>query len=175
MHKSRYVDLASRSISQSRSTVFVGQWMERDSLPPCFLKTLLLGTEVNTHTHGLKGKARKPPKKHIARKGNRSKSNPQTETEKEKKKGHPRNRNPYVFPGLQNLLARKGQEEGMPSLRSQEGLATPGARLQPILNRKKKKRKKKPIGAIGRWPRGWPQRQLVTGRGQVGSQRVQAV
>ena len=32
----------------------------------------------------------------------------------------------------------------MPNLRSQEGLATPGARLQPILNRKKKKRKKKP-------------------------------
>ena len=124
----------------------------------------------------LKAKLENPQRNTQPEKGTAAKVAHKQKREREKKKkGHPRNRNPYVFPRLQNLLARKGQVEGMPSLRSQEGLATPGARLQPILNRKKKKRKKKPIGAIGRWPRGWPQRQLVTGRGQVGSLRVQAV
>ena len=42
----------SRSISQSRSTVFVRQWIERDSLPPCCVCWCgLFGTEDDTHTH----------------------------------------------------------------------------------------------------------------------------
>ena len=97
------------------------------------------------HTHmALQAKLENPQKTHSPKKGTAAKvTHKQQRKKKRKKKGHPRNRNPYVFPGLQNRLARKGQVEGMPSLRSQEGLATPGARLQPILNRKEKEKEKK--------------------------------
>ena len=119
---------------------FVGRGHNWDPSAPCFLKTLLLGTEVNTHTHGLKGKARKPQRNKQPEKGTAAKV---THKQKRKrKKDTPETETLTFSPRLQNLLARKGQVEGIPSLRSQEGLATPGARLQPTSTERKKKKEK---------------------------------
>ena len=110
------------------------------------------------------------PKKAYPEKGP-SKSNPQPRKGKGKRKT-PKKNPLRLSEASKNWWPVRGRWKGT-NLRSQEGQATPGARLQPIPKRKKKKMK--PSGAIGRWPRGWPRRQLVTGRGQVGSPRAQAI
>ena len=65
-------------------------WLGKQQPCPLLFCNFLLGTEVDTHTHGLQGKVRNP-KKSIPRKATH---NP----EKEKEKGKPRKRTPYVCP-----------------------------------------------------------------------------
>ena len=124
--------------------LFVGQPAMLTRLPPCFLKTLLLGTEVSTHTWPKRQSQKTPKRNTQTEKGTAAKVTHKQKRKRKRKKDTPETETLTFSPGLRNLLARKGQVEGMPSLRSQEGLATPGARLQPILNRKKQKRKKNP-------------------------------
>ena len=91
-----------------------------------------------------------PKKKHTPKKDPaKATHNP----EKEKEKGTPKKNPLRLTKASKNWWPVRGKWKGT-NLRSQEGLATPGARLQPILKRKKKdkKKKKKDEAQWGGWP-----------------------
>ena len=84
-------------------------WLGKQQPCPLLFFNFLLGTEVDTHTHGLQGKVRNP-KKSIPRKGTQQK---QPTTQKRKRQKENPEKEPLTFVrGLKKLVARKGQVEG---------------------------------------------------------------